>query len=538
MRRRSKLKGYALVLLCVMMAIMAGCQAVGSVDLNKALLSSMEITSMEGSGEVEISFELDDTAVLTETEKESLALIEVLNHTKLHMEQIKQESPQVLSVKGNLEVGRGKIPFQASITPDSLAVWPEGADKPFVLDIAGLSAGLSGLGGELPVEAGATDQTQLLLSLQEQVKDPEFLKPLFAYLIGKLPNPDKLSLESGSETINGQSVYLHHVNVELKTKDIIPLLRSFVLNLMKDDQALKSVIAQYYDVLSPLFSGFVGEILGEALGFTEGEALNSVLEDKEAGLEIFHTEFKQVLAILLVMLNGVGQDSESELQNVLGKDSVLKVDLYADSGMKLRKSVLDLTLAPTDGLVPGVRSIHIKSSSENWNVNEPVTADIIPSEDGFPLEDASDPEQLLQALPPQSVLYQWLKDDLHITRKEASFFMMTEPEDFEYGYGWAAYLEGETAMVPARSLADDLGLELLWNEQEQAITLTVPGKKNSIVLTKDSGTAYANGKEIALDQPVALKEEYLYVPLRNVADAIGAKVVWDEEYGSVDVSLD
>lgn len=528
MRRTTKRFGILLAVVCLIAGLIGGCQAIGSVDLNKALLSSFDIQSMEGKGTVEVSLDIDQVAA--EEAGPDAALLTAFSQIKLNFDHIKQENAQVLSTKGSLQLAGKAIPFSAYISPEALTLLPDGATKPFTVSTKDLAdptgEGLYGGGQDL----------EWLTTLQDKAKDPNYIKPLYEYLVGKLPNPSKLKLESGNETINGQSVYLHHVRAELDGKDILPLLRTFILNLMKDDQAMKAVIAQYYDIIQGAVNSFIPadidteDELGSALG-----AIRSILENKEEGVEVVQTEVKQLLVILLVLIDSEG----TEAVKFLGDKSSLTADLYVDNNMKVRKSGINLVLAPSDTEDSPLKAIRVKTSFENWNVNGTVKADAISTTDAVDLTKLEGPEEVLEILKPDSALYKLLKDDLHVTRKTGYFFVMDKEELNEHTAGWAAYSDNGVTLVPARSLAANLELDLTWDEPSQTVFLTTADEKTNISLTAGSDKAVVNGATgISLERPAVLEQGALYVPLRDVAEALGADIHWDPDSSSILVTLD
>ncbi|MDF2934900.1 MAG: copper amine oxidase N-terminal protein [Paenibacillaceae bacterium] len=528
MRRSTKRFGIVLALFSMMAAIIGGCQAIGSVDLNKALLSSFDMKTMEGKGTVEVSLDLDQAA-LEEAGPDS-AQLAAFSQIKLNFDHIKQENTQTASVKGSLEVAKKTIPFTAYISPEALSVLPEGATKPLTLSTQNLAD---------PTGEGLYDGLDMawLTDFQKKSADPNYIKPLYEYLLGKLPNPSNLKLESGNETINGQSVYLHHVRAELAGKDILPLLRTFILNLMKDDQAMKAVIAQYYDVIQGAVNSFIPAGAGDDMGELGSAlaAVRSILENKEEGVEVVQTEAKQLLVILLVLLDSEG----TEAVKFLGDQSSLTADLYVDSSMKVRKSGINLLLAPSETDGSPVKSIRVKSSFENWNVNGTVKSDAISTAGALDLAKLEGPEGLLEALKADSALYKLLKDDLHVTRKTGYFYVLPKEELDEYTAGWAAYNDSGVTMVPARSLAANLDMDLAWDEASQSVALTTAGGKTSIRLTAGSSKAAVNGAaELSLERPAVVEQGALYVPLRSVSEALGAQIQWHADSSSILVTLD
>lgn len=520
MRGFKQFRKYWIMGLCAVMLVLGGCQAVGGVDLNKALLSSFDVQSMEGSGYLELTVESDGSIDLGQEDKE---LLEVFGKTKIRLDHVKQENREMMSVKGAVELAKGAIPFQAHVSPDKLVIQVEGAKKPFVIDPANPNPLLEGpVGG----------QSAWLKSLSDQTKDPNFLKPLYSYLVGKLPNPKDVSLNSGMETVHGDNVFLHHVTAKMKVNELIPLLKTFILNLMQDDQAMKEVIKEYHEVLPPL----VGMM--DTSMMLEDHSASALLADETAGLELVHAGLKQQLAVMLVALQEVEQEANQELGEALGSGSGLTVDLYVDSSMKVRKSGMELTLLPPSPEESGgIKSVRLKSSFENWNVNQAVKADMLPAQDAVPLLDLEDPAELLQHLDSTSVLYRLLKEDLHVTRKTAYFYMLDVEELEDYHAGWAGYLDDGLMMVPVRPLAESLALKLEWNDEAQSTTLeSVQG--TSLIFTVGSNKAVVNGQVMELEETVVLKEGHLYVPLRFAADSLGAQIEWDADERLAQVIVD
>ena len=86
-------------------------------------------------------------------------------------------------------------------------------------------------------------------------------------------------------------------------------------------------------------------------------------------------------------------------------------------------------------------------------------------------------------------------------------------------------------MLPARFVAEALGAEVDWNENERTVTVTKDDIK--IVITIDSEIAVVNGEEIKLDSPAFIESGRTYTPLRLIAEALGAEVEWNESTQTV-----
>jgi len=93
-------------------------------------------------------------------------------------------------------------------------------------------------------------------------------------------------------------------------------------------------------------------------------------------------------------------------------------------------------------------------------------------------------------------------------------------------------VEGRT-LVPMRGVFEALGMTV--DYQDGTIRADKPGK--AITLQIGSRTATVNGARRTLDAPAAVIDAKTMVPLRFVAEASGAKVVWDGGRRQVAITL-
>jgi hypothetical protein len=95
---------------------------------------------------------------------------------------------------------------------------------------------------------------------------------------------------------------------------------------------------------------------------------------------------------------------------------------------------------------------------------------------------------------------------------------------------------GRRVMVPVRGVFERLGGEILWDQR----TRTVTGAEgdNKFTLRVGRRQAFVNGQRVPLDAPPRVVNGAVYVPLRFVSEAMGAKVVWDNTNRTVVVTDD
>jgi len=80
-------------------------------------------------------------------------------------------------------------------------------------------------------------------------------------------------------------------------------------------------------------------------------------------------------------------------------------------------------------------------------------------------------------------------------------------------------------MLPIRFVAEALGAEVGWNGDTRTVTI-IKGTTN-IAITIDSDKAIVNGQEQILDAPAFVENSRTYLPVRFVSENLGAKVDWD-----------
>jgi len=81
------------------------------------------------------------------------------------------------------------------------------------------------------------------------------------------------------------------------------------------------------------------------------------------------------------------------------------------------------------------------------------------------------------------------------------------------------------AMVPVRKTADYLGMNTEWNAKTETMTFTKGDRV--IVHTMRSNVVYVNGEAIQFDTPSANIKNRTMMPIRMLAEAMGAEVEWD-----------
>ncbi|MCR5482519.1 MAG: N-acetylmuramoyl-L-alanine amidase [Clostridia bacterium] len=105
--------------------------------------------------------------------------------------------------------------------------------------------------------------------------------------------------------------------------------------------------------------------------------------------------------------------------------------------------------------------------------------------------------------------------------------------------GVPAVIIKERTLIPARALFEKMGGVVTWDEQKQAVGITL--NKTQVSLTINSQTAYVNGQAKTLDVPALIIDhdgDYYgstMIPVRFVAESIGCTISWDDATRTVGV---
>ncbi|TVY06862.1 stalk domain-containing protein [Paenibacillus cremeus] len=88
------------------------------------------------------------------------------------------------------------------------------------------------------------------------------------------------------------------------------------------------------------------------------------------------------------------------------------------------------------------------------------------------------------------------------------------------------FVQQDVTMVPFRGILERIGAEFSWNDQNRV--LTAKRGKTELTLRPDVAEAVVNGKPVKLQQAPVIVDGHIYVPLRFVAETLGATVAWDQ----------
>ncbi len=97
-------------------------------------------------------------------------------------------------------------------------------------------------------------------------------------------------------------------------------------------------------------------------------------------------------------------------------------------------------------------------------------------------------------------------------------------------------IQEDRTLIPIRFLFERAGAEVLWDEVGYSVTITYAD--TTIKLAIDDDTAYVNGEPIKLDISAQLINDKTMIPLRFISEELGFNVVWNEDGYTAEISTD
>jgi hypothetical protein len=106
-------------------------------------------------------------------------------------------------------------------------------------------------------------------------------------------------------------------------------------------------------------------------------------------------------------------------------------------------------------------------------------------------------------------------------------------KEVKFPNGQPTTLAGRT-MVPLRGVFEAIGAYVEWNSELK--TVTARKQDSEVILRIGDKVAKKNGAEIQIDAPPRIISGSTMVPLRFIAESLGAKVDYDKANNIVDIS--
>lgn len=506
------------VLLCTLvLAIIVGCQSVGGLNLNEMILKQIDVEQQEQSQLLELEIELNEDLLAEEEEDpKMIEMIHAFKKVSLNITDSKMDDNGNQWMTGSITFGKGTIPF--TFHSDSKAVRVEigGASRPLILELdTSMDFALQSLLPGAGVDMTGDIQQMVMKSVRKLARN------VATYFVNGLPNPPVISVDRVNEPVNGITTSLTKVHAELNGEQLGELISVYLDNLVKDKEGFRQMmhsVVQWALDLPPELK----EVFGETEMFEQDFDADAFVEEIVEELFPMLEEAQQELA---------QTSGDAEWKEVFDKGITMTADLFVDDSLHMRKSAVELNIAPAAFAVSDspVRSIKIRSKSEMWNVNGDVVVPAVEiPRNAVKAEDLEkmQPHQMLRLLDKSSVLYGVLKNDLEVD--DQSFELSTE-----WGIPFIVDEKGE-AYVPIRATMKEFGVRLNPTSVKGQIRFYDLATEQAFVFKVGSNKAQVNDESVTLAHKVVNDGYFVYVSADDLLGLLHAEYeVMESEYGEV-----
>lgn len=95
------------------------------------------------------------------------------------------------------------------------------------------------------------------------------------------------------------------------------------------------------------------------------------------------------------------------------------------------------------------------------------------------------------------------------------------------------FIENGTTFIPLRGILEEIGADIGWDQDTKQIT--IHNNNDKVTLTINSKTAVVNGKDMEISEAPKLVGGNTMIPLRFVAENMGCEVKWNEQNKSITI---
>jgi|GEM_PF-933055 len=513
------------LLAAALVVFLAGCQASGGVDLNAMLMNQLDIRSAEQTGSLELIIDWNEQYIEDNEDARLAALAQLLSHVKVDITRSVADEAGRAYAEGTVSFG-GRPPIGFVLRADETSVYMEveGFKRPLLID-------LSEIAGEDAASAaiafnGAVDEITR-----------EMAKAMGAYFIRHLPNPPVLDIKRETVTVGGRTETMTKVHAEIKGDALGEWLIKYVDALLEDEEGLREMMRAVTEKLKELNE--LDEAYMEEAGIPDEEA-DEALEE----LEYFADEgFDEILPLLQEARNGLEMLRQSDQWRMIFDEGiVLTMDVWVDDRLHIRKSDMELVIAPAVLKIPfaPLHSVTLRTSEEYWNINGKVEIPQLEAIEAmgsaWGIEDLMHVSKysLLHMLEEDSVLYDLLKNEFQIDDSRFS----VSPYNF---YGTAPFIaEDGTLYVPLRNTLEEFGITVGYDHDRREIRFYDEGTAQEFVLYLDStGVVLVNGEEVPLSRPLVINDGYSYMVAGDLFQLLRAVYTYEkDEYDDVWVNVE
>ncbi|TKJ93471.1 hypothetical protein PaeCFBP13512_03500 [Paenibacillus sp. CFBP13512] len=497
-----KNRKWVIMPLVLLLVLLSGCQAVGNLDINSAMVGDLNVKSIETKQSLAVQLTPVSTASAEERK-----IATVLNGMQLNINHAKLQENGNVSVEGGIAYSGMTLPFQMFMDTKGVTIALSGAQKPLYIPLT------------TEEQMAFLPASLTMKQIEDQAK--ELITKSASLFFKHAPNPSNVTVDSVTQEVYGESVDLTHLHIELTGEEFIGLVKPFLTSISTDEAGWRDLLATLYDFITYAESQMSDEEKDSVSYFTLDQTKAEFVNESYAEVQSF---LKDVLSEYDKYLKEVS--AEPEFKTIFGTNTRLTLDLYFDKDMHTRKQIVDLTVAlPSSEYVP-YSMFNLHTENENWNVDGNIVADPIATPNGVLDVTSKDftPGALLRSFDTTSPVYLLLHDVAGIANK--SIYI---DKDSSYS-SYDVVTKDRVLLMSVKQLAEEFDAKFTWNPTTKTITLTDDITGAVTTLHLNSNKAVTDGTTKTMTHKVVKIKGVTYVPVRSVAEILGAKVTSESSY--------
>jgi hypothetical protein len=359
------------------------------------------------------------------------------------------------------------------------------------------------------------------------------IESLAFYVVRNTPLPQATALDEVVIEIAGQQEQLKRLRVQADGSALGGMLSGMLQGFANNNNELRIVAESLYDLTSAYNASRLENLREIDPDSEETVALRQYLGDRKAMIDSLYGELKSTVDESLAS-SDVWIPNEAELDFEF---------YYQGSTGRAASLQLYVPFASSNG--SPLKGIAISYAMQRWNVGKELPIQTIDTSIGkldYFQKDGSypfaSPFELLQFFDEESTAHALL-EAFDVGGIDVDFPLApgTLQEGEKAGLAGArAYSENGVTLVPLRFASEQLYTDVKWNGKKQEITITDAASGRVIVLIIGNRSAYVDGKPIQMQvAPLISPSGKTYVPIRFIAETLGAEVKWNHEQQRVGV---
>lgn len=384
---------------------------------------------------------------------------------------------------------------------------------------------------------------QWIISLLDTLeKSKPLVGDFLFYAVRNTPYPQSSVIDKVEVETAGQKEQLNRLRIQAGGSGFAEMLVGMFQSFAENPHELKKAAESLYDLSTVYVETRLDRLRELDPTGEETAALQLYLGDRNTMAGNLYDELKTTIDETLAGANE--NEGGSEEGSSLLERAAMEFEFYYKGSIG-RAAGLELYIPlPSSDELP-LNGLHVSYAMQRWNIGNEIPLktidmskgrlDYFQADGGYPFDS---PYELLRFFDPKSSAYALLEAfdlegvDIDFPVVDGTLWEGEQTERI----GNRAYIERNATLVPLRFVSEQLYADVQWNGEKREVTITDAANGRVIVLAIGSTAAQVDGKPVTLEAaPVISPSGKTYVPIRFIAETLGADVTWNGELRRVGV---